>query len=147
MKKLLGSLLLIVLIHQLSSGQESPNQSIMTMMNEAESYIREIETTNVISKLEFGIVTGSCETPITLVGGKTYNVLVVGERNMIRNLDLVIRYKSGDDYIVADKINENTNRIRTQFKPDQTTYYYFKISVNQYYSGYDKGGYFIIVYL
>jgi hypothetical protein len=147
MKKLLGFSLVMLIFHSQLSGQISQNESIMTMMNEAESYIMDIEYSNVISKLEFGVVADFYETPVYLIGGKTYNVLIEGERNMIKSLELAISYKPGDEYIVVDKFKDNTNRIKTQFTPEQTTYYYFKITVDQFFSGFSKGGYFIIIYI
>lgn len=146
MNKVLVFVLIILPLYSQMYGQRGDNASIISMMNEADPYIMEIESTySIISKLEFGIISNSVSSPVLLVGGRTYNILVVGERNLVRNLDLTLRRMPEDEYIVVDKFNDNTNLVKTQFTPNQTEYYYFLINVNQYYRDYSKAGYFFII--
>jgi hypothetical protein len=130
----------------LLSGQTDRNASIISMMDEAENHIQDIENNySRISKLEFGLVSIDVDTPVLLTGGKTYNILIVGERNKIKSFKLGISYKPGNEYIKLNEFIGNANIIKATFTPQKSVFYYFLITVNQFYSGFSTGGYFMIV--
>lgn len=131
-----------------SNAQSNNDLSIVPVINQAEYYINKIENdVYTISKLEFDLVFSSESTwsPIKLIGGKTYNILLFGEQNRIMDIDLKIYHMPADEWIVIKHENTSANILETTFIPEITAYYEFEIIAQSFFSGYSGGRYFYIV--
>ena len=131
-----------------SIAQVSEQKSIIPILNDAEYHCDKLHQEYYsISKFEIDQVNGSVSryTPLKLIGGKEYKILLFGELDRIDDLDLKIYGKSGDDWILVKWVNKSGKILETDFETPDYESYEFEIGVQKYAPGYDKGRYCLIV--
>jgi hypothetical protein len=131
-----------------SFGQISSEISIIPFLNDTKFYIDQIENDYyIINKLELDLVSeGNIKsTPVKLYNNQLYKILLFGETGKILDIDLKISKKEGDNWITVKEVNNPTNVLNTEFKPDTNSFYEFEISASKFAPGYTVGRYCLII--
>jgi hypothetical protein len=131
-----------------SQAQLSTELSILPLLNEGESRYKELVEKNMtIARFEIDLVKQSPNrfAPVKFVPGRPYSVLLLGEYNVINEIELKINtFLNGSMVLVSDVTNSN-RILETTFKPDKNDYYEFEIIAKKFSSGNNVGRYCLII--
>ena len=149
MKKHLFILLFFIGISVTSSHAQLSNElSILPLLNEGESRYKEfVERNMTIARFEIDLVKQSPNrfAPVKLVSGRPYSVLLLGEYNVISEIELKINTNSNGSFVSVSDVKKSSRIIETTFKPDKSEYYEFEIIANKFSAGNKVGRYCLII--
>ncbi|MGD0756966.1 MAG: hypothetical protein ABR927_18105 [Bacteroidales bacterium] len=131
-----------------SQAQLSNELSILPLLNEGESRYKELVEKNMtIARFEIDLVRQSQNrfAPVKFVPGRPYSVSLLGEYNVINEIELKInRYINGSMVLVSD-VKNSSRILETSFKPDIDDYYEFEIIAKKMSPGNNIGRYCLII--
>jgi preprotein translocase subunit Sss1 len=122
--------------------------SILPLLNEGESRYKELVEKNMtIARFEIDLVKQSFNrfAPVKLVSGRLYSVLLLGEYNVINEIELKINTNSNGSFVSVSDVKKSSRIIETTFKPDKNEYYEFEIIANKFSTGNKVGRYCLII--
>ena len=135
-------------VYNTSNAQSDNIESIIPMMNEVEPYLTNLENDfYTVSRVEIDLVhnSESAFIPLDLIGGRTYNILLVGENHKIMDIDLKIHQKLNNEQMLLKYENNDDNMINITFQPEESSFYDIEVIAEKMYMGSDAGRYALIV--
>lgn len=131
-----------------TEAQISKELSVMSLLDEGESsYLELMKNSKLITRFEIDQVnlTSNKFTPIKLISGNTYSILLFGELNIISEIELKIYSRLNGSKVLKDDINKSSRTLDATFKPDKTDFYEFEIIANKFSAGNRVGRYCLII--
>ena len=133
-----------ILCTKAQTGNES---SILPLLIDGEIASKNlIAEYNTIARFEIDSVNQSSArlTPVKLISGRTYTLVLVGEFKVIEEIELKIYSYQNRTMVLKNEISESKRIIRTTFKPDKTDYE-FEISAKKFSTQKKAGRYCLII--
>lgn len=131
-----------------SQAQLSNEFSVLPLLNEGESRYKELVGKNMtIARFEIDLVKQSPDrfSPVKLVSGRPYLVMLLGEYNAINEIELKINSFLNGSMLLASEVKNSNRILETTFKPDRNDYYEFEIIAKKMSSGNTIGRYCLII--
>jgi hypothetical protein len=131
-----------------SYAQINNEMSILSLLNEGESRYKElVEKSKTITRFEIDLVNQSSNkfTPVRLISGRTYSVMLLGEFNIINEIELKIYTYLNRSMVLKSDVKNSTRILETTFKPDKDDYYEFEIIAKRFSAGKKVGRYCLII--
>ena len=136
------------LAYNTSNAQSDNIESIIPMMKEVEPYLTNLENDfYTISRVEIDLVQNSESAfiQLDLVGGRTYNILLVGENHKIMDIDLKIHRNLNNEKVLIKHENNDENMLNISFQPEESSFYDIEVIAEKMYMGSNAGRYALIV--
>jgi len=131
-----------------SHAQISNEASILPLLNEGENvYKKLVEKSKTIARFEIDLVNQSSNrfTPVRLISGRTYSVMLLGEFNIINEIELKIYTYLNRSMVLKSDFKNSTRIFETTFNPDKNDYYEFEIIAKKFSAGKKVGRYCLII--
>ena len=135
-------------VYNTSNAQSDNIESIIPMMKEVEPYLTNLENDfYTISRVEIDLVhnSESAFIQLDLIGGRTYNILLIGENNKNMDIDLKIHRNLNNEKVLIKHENNDDNMLNISFQPVESSFYDIEVIAERMYMGSNAGRYALIV--
>lgn len=131
-----------------SQAQQVKESSILPLLNEGELLYKElVDKYMTIARFEIDLVNLSSNklTPIKLISDKTYSVLLIGESDVINEIELKIYSNVNGSRLLEKYYNNSARKLESAFKPGNTDFYEFEIIAKKSAGQNQAGRYCLII--